>query len=183
MVLFVILLLMKLQRLIFVMGASGSGKTHALKAIEKESPSKYAICHFDSLGIPSEAEVREKWGGWDAWQKMRVDEWIHIILRDHLHKHVTVLDGQIRPNHIEEVCKQNGIEDYKVILLDCSDEERVKRLNKRGQPELVNNTLSPWAKFLREECGKRGYAIIDNTSLSEKEGKEALERELERTPL
>ncbi len=167
-----------MKKLIFVMGASGSGKTFALKKIEKETSDQYAICHFDSLGIPSEKEVREKWNGWDTWVKMRVNEWMEIILKNYLNNKITILDGQFRPELIEEVCKRNGISDYKVILIDCSDTERKKRLLKRGQPELANETLPIWAKFLREEYAKRGFTIIDNTSLSEEEGVSVLKRTL-----
>lgn len=162
------------------MGASGSGKTFALKRIEKESPEKYTICHFDSLGVPSEAEVQEKWGGWDTWVKMRADEWIQIILKKHLNTQTTILDGQFRPEHIETICEKNGIKDYAVILIDCSDEERTRRLQERDQPELANETLPIWAKFLRDEYGKKGFTIIDNTFLSEEEGIGALKEALNR---
>ena len=161
------------------MGASGSGKTSALEKIEREVPKQYMVCHFDSLGVPSETEVKEKWGGWDTWQKMRIDEWMQIIVKT-LEIQTTIFDCQMRPEDIEEACKKNGIKDYSVILLDCSDEERASRLRKRNQPHLITPELPKWAKFLRDECAKRGYTTIDNTLLSEEEAAKALKDTLYR---
>ncbi len=58
-----------------------------------------------------------------------------------------------------------GITDYDVILLDCSDEERRRRLFDRGQKELADENMMNWAKYLRRESELRGYHIIDITYL------------------
>ncbi len=58
-----------------------------------------------------------------------------------------------------------GIKTYSVILLDCSDEERKRRLSDRGQKELADENMMDWARYLRSVCKEIKYQIIDNTIL------------------
>ena len=92
-----------------------------------------------------------------------------------------ILDGQTRPSFIEEACKENGVKSYEVILFDCNDEVRNQRLVNRGHPELANDRMTNWAKYLREESLSRNYKIVDNTNLTEEESKEMLLKILNET--
>lgn len=155
-----------MNKLIFIIGASGAGKTTAVNALEKVYLPNYQILYFDSIGVPSLAEMNAKYNGPEEWQRIKTAEWVKMIKKTYLpNKHV-ILDGQTRPKFIEDACVENEISAYEVILFDCSDEERTKRLIDRGQSELANQDMMKWARYLRLESQMRAHQIIDNTHLT-----------------
>lgn len=160
-----------MNKIYFIIGASGAGKTTALKNIEKENPNDFDYCYFDSIGVPSNEEMIEKFGSGDNWQKINTNFWVQKMKKS---TKPAILDGQTRPSFIEEACNANNVTSYEVILFDCSNEVRKQRLVERGHPELANEQMMNWAKYLRNESLPRGYKIIDNTNLTQKESKEIL---------
>ena len=158
-----------MKKLIFILGASGSGKTTLIKNIEIEKPDKYYFCYFDKPGAPSSEEVKEKYGGWEQWAIDRTNSWVKLAKENYLETRITLFDVHTHPINIENACKEFGITDYAVILLDCSDDERKKRLTERGQPHLINDSLLTWAQTLRDEAAIRKYIIIDNTNITKEE--------------
>lgn len=158
-----------MNNIFFIIGASGSGKTTTLNAIERMQLPGFTTLYFDSIGVPSLQEMTEHYGGPEEWQKIKTAEWITRIRDQFLLNTNILFDGQTRPKFIEEACVSENITSYKVILLDCSDEERRRRLFVRGQKELADENMMNWARYLRKECEQRRYRIIDNTTLNEKE--------------
>jgi dephospho-CoA kinase len=156
---------LSLKKLFFLIGASGSGKTTATKELEKKGLESFAILYFDSIGVPSIEEMEAKYGTPEEWQKVKTIEWVQIIQRDFLPTTHVLFDGQIRPSFIENACYENRIGEFEVLLLDCSDEERKRRLIARGHTSLADENMMNWAKYLRKECRDRGYPIIDNTHM------------------
>lgn len=155
--------------MIFIIGASGAGKSTVVKAIEDARLGNYKVVYFDSIGTPSLEEMHSKYNGPEEFQRIKTLEVVKKI-KSQFQSHLQIiLDGQIRPAFIQQACVENKILDYKVILFDCSDDERKKRLIERGQPELANDVMMNWAKYLREECQKEGYEIINNTHLKVEE--------------
>lgn len=163
-----------MNKLFFIIGASGSGKTTALKNIENTISNNFQCLYFDSIGVPSEEKMIKDFSSVENWQKIYIRKWIKTIKEEYLSKKSVILDGQMRPSFIEESCFENNIVDYKVVLFDCSDIERKKRLTERGQAELGNEQMMSWAKYLREESESMGYKIIDNTNLNQEQSKEIL---------
>ena len=163
----------KLKKIYFIIGASGAGKTTAVKRIEETNPNDFQYCYFDSIGVPKEEEMIEKFGSGENWQKINTQNWIKKM-KESLTTKPAILDGQTRPSFIEEACKQNDIVSFEVILFDCTDEVRKQRLISRGHSDLANDKMMNWAKYLREESLTRNYKIIDNTNLTEEESKQAL---------
>jgi len=86
-----------------------------------------------------------------------------------------LLDGQTRPSFIAEACEVNDVKSYKVILIDCSDDVRKARLLHRGQPELANEQMMEWGRYLLRETKKIGGEIINNDNLSIVETAAAIE--------
>lgn len=158
-----------IKKLTFIIGASGAGKTTAIKALEMIGLPGYRIVYFDSIGVPPFEEMNEKYGGPEEWQRVKTKEWVRRIKEQLLSDTHVILDGQTRPKFIEESCVENKVSEYVVILFDCSDEERIRRLVSRGQSELANQNMMNWAKYLRDQCQKLGYKIIDNTHLNQEE--------------
>lgn len=160
-----------MNKIYFVIGASGAGKTTTIKNIEKENPDDFEYYYFDSIGVPSNEEMIEKFGSGDNWQKINTNFWVQKMKES---KKPAILDAQTRPSSIEEACNANNVTSYTVILLDCSNEVRKQRLIERGHLRLVNEQMMNWAKYLRDESLQRGYKIIDNTNLTQEESKEIL---------
>lgn len=170
----------KLKEIYFIIGASGAGKTTAVKNIEKTNPSDFQYCYFDSIGVPSQEEMIKKFSSGENWQKINTKNWVKKM-GESLTTKPAMLDGQTRPSFIEEACKENGVISYEVILFDCNDEIRNQRLINRGHSELVNDRMTNWAKYLREESLARNYKIIDTTNLTQEESKEMLLKILNET--
>ncbi len=154
-----------LKKIFFLIGASGSGKTTATKELERKGLVNFTILYFDSIGVPSIEEMEAKYGGPEEWQKVKTIEWVQIIKRDFVPITHVLFDGQTRPSFIEKACHENGIKEFEVILFDCSDEERTRRLVARGQASLADENMMNWARYLRKECQDRGYLVIDNTPM------------------
>jgi GrpB-like predicted nucleotidyltransferase (UPF0157 family)/adenylate kinase family enzyme len=153
------------HQIFFVIGASGSGKTTTLKRLERSMPTQCSLIHFDSIGVPSFEEMEKEYGSIEQWQRIKTLEWVEQLAKEHLIKSHIIFDAQIRPAFISEACDTYGVK-YEVILFDCSDEQRKKRLIARRNPELADENMMHWAVFLRKECQKRQYKIIDNTHIT-----------------
>jgi dephospho-CoA kinase len=162
-----------MKTLYFIIGSSGSGKTTAVKNLQREGVIDAEFFYFDNVGVPSNEEMVAKFGSGEGWQKWGTSHWVKKA-KGVLVGKVVVLDGQTRPSFIEEACKEEEIDDYKIILIDCSDEERRKRLTERGQPELAHADMMNWAKYLRNECTKRNCVVIDNTNFTQEQTRQAL---------
>ena len=155
-----------MNKIIFIIGASGAGKTSTLKNLQERYPNDFEYCYFDSVGVPTELERIAKFGSGGNWQKETTKDWVRKIKENFLDSKNVILDGQIRPEYIVEACAENSIENYEVILFDCSDEKRKERLIEREQPELETENMANWAKFLRNESIARGYRILDNSNFN-----------------
>ena len=142
----------------FLIGASGSGKTSAVRALDKAGRSDLKIFFFDAIGVPSEQEQIEKWGSGAGWQRAMTVEWVKRMKAELAHSNV-LLDGQTRPSFITEACEINDVKSYKVILVHCSDEVRQARLLKRGQPELANEQMMEWGRYLLMETRRIGEKV------------------------
>lgn len=163
----------------FVIGASGSGKTSAVHELERTSPPGLKMFFFDSIGVPSEQERIEKWGSGGGWQRAMTIEWVKRMKPELSNSHV-LLDGQTRPSFIAEACEINNVGRYHVILIDCSESVRTERLVRRGQPELANEQMMEWGRYLLRETSRIGGDVIHNDNLSVAETASAIEAIVDR---
>lgn len=154
-----------MQTAYFIIGASGSGKTTAVKMLQEIYPQKFNYFYFDNIGVPAEKEMIRDYGTGENWQKEMIKLWAKRI-KESIRFAPTILDGQIRPSFIKEACEEIFIPVFEIILFDCTDGVREQRLAERGQPELANKKMMNWAKYLRDESLLNGYKIIDNTNYS-----------------
>ena len=153
-----------MNKLYFIIGASGTGKTTAVRMLEARKPEGLAFCYSDDIPVPSFEEMRDKYGSVENWQQAKTEIWVSDIKQRLIPNSSVVFDGQSRQSFIIEACAKNQIENYEIILFDCSDNVREDRLVNRGNPELVNQDMMNWAKYLREESKKRGDIIIDTSN-------------------
>ena len=94
--------------------------------------------HFDTIGIPSAAEISARFGSGEAFQAWALDEWISRLARNDDRVAVAVLDASVRPRAARDALARHGIARGAVVLVDCAYAERNARLRgPRGQPELA----------------------------------------------
>jgi hypothetical protein len=78
-----------------------------------------------------------------------------------------LFESQTRLSFLAEGAEAAGGLYYLPILVDCDDETRSMRLAvERDQPELANENMTNWARYLRGEAQERGCEILDTSSLS-----------------
>ena len=153
------------HKIYFIIGASGSGKTTTLKQFEKVLPKHCILIHFDSIGVPPFEEMEKEYGSIEEWQRIKTIDWVKKISEENLSSSNVIFDAQIRPSFIKEACDLYGVS-YEILLFDCSDTERKKRLISRSHPELADENMMNWAAFLRKECQKHCHKIINNSHIN-----------------
>jgi hypothetical protein len=78
-----------------------------------------------------------------------------------------LFEGQMRLDFVREGPLVAGIGEARVILVDCDDATRTRRLViDRAQPELATATMMTWAAFLRREAEEGGYDVLDTSQRS-----------------
>lgn len=155
-------------------GASGAGKSAAVRAIEARAMPGVRCFYFDSIGVPSVDVMERDFGGGEKWQAHATAQWLARLDALPADVRVAVLDGQMRPSVVFEAAKSCA-GDVHVALLDCSAETRAERLRgPRGQPELANDRMSSWAAYLRGQADALRLPIIDTTTVTVEEVADAL---------
>src|SRR3954471_505460 len=149
-------------RLLFAIGASGVGKTTALRVLRDRNCPGLACHHFDSIGVPGAEEMVRRFGTGERWQEVTTHAWVERLKSDA--SPFAVLEGQTRPSFIRA-----GLGDTRagIVLLDCTDSVRSRRLRgERRQPELDTADMHAWAAYLRGQADALGLPVIDTTSLT-----------------
>jgi len=164
------------RQIVVVTGASGAGKTSAVRALEARGVDGVRCFYFDSIGVPS-AEVMERdFGGGEQWQARATAEWLSRLDALSRDIRVAVLDGQTRPSFVFDAADRAPASDLHVALLDCSAAARSERLRgPRGQPELATDRMTSWAAYLRGQADARKLRVIETTSLTVDEVADELE--------
>jgi hypothetical protein len=154
------------RHILVVTGASGAGKTAAVRALSERELSGVRCFHFDSIGVPTAEIMEAEYGGPEQWQATSTSAWL-LRLRDlPTDVRVAVLDGQTRPSFVFGAGPVTGTALH-VVLLDCSPEVRAARLRgPRRQPELATARMDDWAAYLRGQADAFGLDVIDTTDLS-----------------
>ncbi len=73
----------------------------------------------------------------------------------------------MRISFIQEALTIFAIKNARVLCVECDDVTRTHRLtHDRLQPDLANESMMGWSRYLHEETIKAGYEILDTTNLS-----------------
>jgi AAA domain len=152
------------MRLIALTGASGSGKTAIAKAIAARGRESTEVLFFDSIGIPPLEQMTAEHGSPEQWQRAKTIEWMARIAATLPHRRNVLFEGHTRLSFLQEAVAGASIGDYHIILIDCDDGTRLRRLTvDRKQPELANPKMMAWARFLRQEAERTGSEIVDTS--------------------
>ena len=154
------------MHVLVVTGASGAGKTTAVRAIEARALTGVRCFYFDSIGVPTPEEMRCDDCGGEEWQLRATRWWLNELDKLDSAIRIAVLDGQTRPSYIIEAAKSVS-RTVETVLLDCAQSERERRLHEgRGQPELVTDEMNSWAAYLRGQADALGLPIVDTSRLA-----------------
>jgi len=147
---------------LFLVGASGVGKTTVAELLAGRSPWAGHTYHFDSIGVPSSDEMERRFGAGESWQKWATRRWVESLAsRDGT---IQLLEGQTRPSFILPATSRYPALDARIILLDCSSDVRQQRLTDlRGRPELANSQMDHWATYLRGQADALALPVIDTS--------------------
>ena len=148
------------RRVIFLLGASGVGKTAVARYLEGREPWTDRVHYFDSIGVPPMTRMLEEYGSAEAWQQWATSQWVDRLLRKR--EALQLLEGQTRPSFVNQALEAAapGI-DPVVVLLNCSAEVRRRRLEGRGQPELANARMEAWSAYLSGQADALGLPVIE----------------------
>jgi hypothetical protein len=154
------------MHILVVTGASGVGKTTAVRMLEARSLPGVRCFYFDSIGVPTPEEMQREHGGGEQWQAWATRRWLLELDRLDPAVRVAVLDGQTRPSYVAAAATTIGRRLH-TVLLDCDRGERDRRLrNDRHQPELATNDMAAWAAYLRGQADALALPVVDTTRLS-----------------
>lgn len=152
--------------LVILIGASGAGKTTIAESFSRLHPQDAVVLFFDRIGVPSVEQMIADHESCDGWQRAMTIEWMATIA-DRLRAGKNILfEGQTRPSFVAEAASLAGIEAYRLILVDCDDDTRVRRLrDERRQAELANPEMLAWAAFLRNAAREGRHTIVDTSAM------------------
>jgi hypothetical protein len=167
----------KQKEVYFITGASGVGKTFLVESLQKKYKNRdWAFLHFDSIGVPSLEKMEKEFGSSFGWQEAKTYEWINKITNQYKHEKV-FLEGQVNLQFIYSAFQKHNFKNFKISLLDCNENEMSQMLiEKRKQPELVNDKMKNWLLFLRNQANELKIPVIDTSNLSQQEALSAYEK-------
>jgi hypothetical protein len=152
---------------VILTGASGVGKTTIAQAIESSRP-EIEVFQGDRIGLPSD-EILASYGPTDEpggpGQRGFALHWIGVIAGKLKLDRPVLLETQCRIAFLHEALTLHGVANARILLVECADPIREIRLSERGHPELVNEQMRNWSRYLRREADTFEHEVLDTTEL------------------
>jgi len=153
-----------MKSVVVLVGASGSGKTTVAEVLAARPPWAGNTHYFDTIGVPSAAEMEERHGGGEAWQLWATQQWMDRLARSD--SALQLLEGQTRPSFVMTAAEAHPELAVQIVLLDCTPEVRQHRLAElRQASELANPQMDCWAAYLAGQAHALGLSVIDTGDL------------------
>jgi ABC-type phosphonate transport system ATPase subunit len=137
-----------------VVGASGSGKTTIFPLLAEQLSGQCIVFDADWIIDPLGGDVTTL-----DWDLLR-DIWLHVAHGVAQNGLRTLLLGALLPNQLDSLPGRRWIGDLHVLLLDCDDDERRRRIDARpsGRTHDVEPQVA-FARWLRESF----TTVVDTT--------------------
>lgn len=163
-----------MRRVVFLVGASGVGKTTVARVLERRAPWKGHTHYFDTIEVPSNERMEVEFGSGEEWQRWATRQWVNRLTEND--GDLQLIEGQTRPSFIREAAEPHPDLDFRIILLDCTPEVRRHRLVElRQRPELATLRMDNWAAYLAGQAHALELPVLDTSHA----GPEAIALEIE----
>ena len=155
---------------VILTGASGAGKTSIAQSIE-DLGTEILVYQGDRIGLPSD-EIMAGYPHTDPdepggpLQRGFARYWLGMIADDLKSGKSVLLDAGCRIAFLHEAMAIHDISTAHIILVECADEIRAVRLRERGHPELVNEQMCDWARYLHEEAGDLKCEVLETSYIT-----------------
>jgi hypothetical protein len=162
-----------ISAILIVTGASGSGKTTTVRALESRSLPGVRCYYFDAVGVPAVEAMEREFGSAESWQAVTTRVWLDRLAADPDSADVYVLDAQT-PSFVRSAVEHVGTVLVRIVLLDCAAHARHARLAGelstdilhfparvlviQAKELLTGKRLRSWTQFCgstRATCGRR----------------------------
>jgi RNase adaptor protein for sRNA GlmZ degradation len=152
--------------IVWLTGASGVGKTTALRVMEARlAHTSWIFLHLDGIDRPAVEDMAAQVGALSNEQDVATHWWIRKAATEYPTAEVVVVDAQSDLNFVEDACRHCGVANYAIILLDCDWEIISDRLiHQRRQPHLASERMHNWVRYLRRQAQEKNALIIDTST-------------------
>ncbi len=168
-----------MKNIFFITGASGVGKTSLVSDLKNKysKNDSWLFLHFDSIGVPASKKMLKQFKSTEDWQREMTYQWITKMLNEYEDKDIIIFEGQVNLNFIKEGFSKNNFLNYEIILVDCNEKVMKKRLiYDRNQPELLNENMKNWLKYLRNQANNFNVKIIDTSNMTKEDVMKSFEK-------
>lgn len=112
--------------LLSVSGASGTGKSTALRLLSRmEFGQPVACVEFDSIGVPDGANT--------SWRHAAVEHWVRFTIAAQERGEHVMLCGQVPPGELIAAPSADELDGLAICVLHCSPDVQEARLIARGE--------------------------------------------------
>lgn len=147
-----------MARLYFITGACGTGKSSIIPYLKKNLEG-FDVHDFDEVGVPENPTIQ--------WRRNTTDYWLKVAVENAKKDISTLVVGLSIPQEVKNSPHFSLAPKVYYCLLDISEEERHKRLTRRGASKELIEDLEELVG-LRKWIPDSGfeYVIIDTTGRS-----------------
>jgi hypothetical protein len=148
--------------ILVVTGASGAGKTAAVRRLEARGRPGVRCFYFDSIAVPSEEVMKRDFGGGEGWQADATNRWISRLATETRSGDVSILDGQTRPSFVRAALAESTRIAARVVLFECGQAVRMLGCRSRrwSATASAGATSKCWMDRRRDRTIRGGGAAL-----------------------
>lgn len=156
--------------MIFITGASSTGKTSLIKRLKEQLPSdKFDIHDIDEA---------DKWGDdYEGWRDAKIEYWLKQSIKNRGKGIETILCGIIYPEHVTKAPSYDEAQPVEYVLLDATPKAIEERFYKRKQSWL-NRQMEISQELKKELQQVKNKHIVDTNSITSDDVAESLVKHL-----